>query len=80
MVKMIMHGCNGKMGQVITKIVKEDANAEIVAGIDKYINASVVDVVYSVVSLLHIFNTFAHKKLHKSKNRRFVHKNRRFSH
>ncbi len=36
MVKMIMHGCNGKMGQVITKIVKEDANAEIVAGIDTY--------------------------------------------
>ncbi len=36
MVKMIMHGCNGKMGQVITKIVKEDANVEIVAGIDKY--------------------------------------------
>ena len=36
MVKMIMHGCNGKMGQVITKIVKEDANAEIVAGIDKF--------------------------------------------
>ena len=36
MVKMIMHGCNGKMGQVITKIVREDANAEIVAGIDKY--------------------------------------------
>ena len=31
-----MHGCNGKMGQVITKIVKEDANAEIVAGVDKY--------------------------------------------
>jgi len=36
MVKLIMHGCNGKMGQVITKIVKEDENAEIVAGIDKY--------------------------------------------
>ena len=36
MVKIIMHGCNGKMGQVITKIVKEDSNAEIVAGIDKY--------------------------------------------
>jgi len=32
----MMHGCNGKMGQVITKIVKEDANAEIVVGIDKY--------------------------------------------
>ena len=36
MVKIIMHGCNGKMGQVVTKIVKEDAQAEIVAGIDKY--------------------------------------------
>ena len=36
MVRLIMHGCNGKMGQVITKIVKEDTNAEIVAGIDKY--------------------------------------------
>lgn len=31
-----MHGCNGKMGQVITRMVKEDANAQIVAGIDKY--------------------------------------------
>ena len=36
MVKIIMHGCNGKMGQVISKIVKEDSNAEMVAGIDKY--------------------------------------------
>lgn len=36
MVKIIMHGCNGKMGQVITGIVKEDENIEIVAGIDKY--------------------------------------------
>lgn len=29
-----MHGCNGKMGQTITNIVKEDDDAEIVAGID----------------------------------------------
>lgn len=36
MVRLIMHGCNGKMGQVITKIVKEDEHAEIVAGVDKY--------------------------------------------
>ena len=34
MVKIIMHGCNGHMGQVITNIVKEDSEAEIVAGID----------------------------------------------
>ena len=37
MVRLIMHGCNGKMGQVITKIVKEDSNAEIVAGVDTYL-------------------------------------------
>lgn len=36
MVKIIMHGCNGKMGQVISKIVKEDEDAQMVAGIDKY--------------------------------------------
>lgn len=36
MVRIIMHGCNGKMGQVITGIVKDDANAEIVAGIDVF--------------------------------------------
>lgn len=29
-----MHGCNGKMGQVITGIVAEDAEIEIVAGVD----------------------------------------------
>lgn len=36
MVKAIMHGCNGHMGQVITSICKEDENIEIVAGIDLY--------------------------------------------
>jgi 4-hydroxy-tetrahydrodipicolinate reductase len=34
MVKIIMHGCNGKMGQVITDMVKNDDTVEIVAGID----------------------------------------------
>ena len=34
MTRIIMHGCNGKMGQVITGICKEDAGVEIVAGID----------------------------------------------
>lgn len=36
MTKIIMHGCNGKMGQVITGLVREDEHAEIVAGIDMY--------------------------------------------
>lgn len=31
-----MHGCNGKMGQCITEICKQDNDVEIVAGIDVY--------------------------------------------
>lgn len=34
MTRVIMHGCNGAMGQTITKIASEDENVEIVAGID----------------------------------------------
>ncbi|MBR7090585.1 MAG: 4-hydroxy-tetrahydrodipicolinate reductase [Lachnospiraceae bacterium] len=34
MTRIIMHGCNGRMGQMITAIVKERSDAEIVAGID----------------------------------------------
>jgi len=36
MVKIIMHGCNGAMGQVITALAAEDKDIEIVAGIDLY--------------------------------------------
>lgn len=36
MTKIIMCGCNGHMGQVITSICKEDADVEIVAGVDLY--------------------------------------------
>ena len=34
MTKVIMHGCNGAMGQTITKIANDDEGVEIVAGID----------------------------------------------
>ncbi|PXV89081.1 dihydrodipicolinate reductase [Lachnotalea glycerini] len=34
MIKIIMHGCNGHMGQVISEIVKNDEFSTIVAGID----------------------------------------------
>ena len=34
MTRIIMHGCNGKMGQTITAIAKEDTEAKIVAGVD----------------------------------------------
>lgn len=36
MVKAIMHGCNGHMGQTISRIVEQDSDIEFVAGIDKY--------------------------------------------
>lgn len=34
MVRIIMNGCNGHMGQVISDLVSKDENAEIVAGVD----------------------------------------------
>lgn len=34
MIRLIMHGCNGKMGQVISNIVAADPDTELVAGID----------------------------------------------
>ena len=34
MIKIIMNGCNGKMGQVISRLVDEDEEAEIVCGVD----------------------------------------------
>ena len=34
MVRIIMHGCNGHMGQVISGLVEKDPEVEIVAGID----------------------------------------------
>ena len=40
MVRAIMHGCNGKMGQVITGLVKNDAEIEFVAGVDAYMGIS----------------------------------------
>ena len=36
MVDIIMYGCNGRMGQMITGIVADDPDARIVAGVDIY--------------------------------------------
>ncbi len=40
MVRIIMRGCNGHMGQVISELVGQDSECEIVAGIDIYNNKS----------------------------------------
>ena len=34
MIKVIMHGCNGRMGQTITELLRNDTEARIVAGVD----------------------------------------------
>ena len=34
MTKVIMHGCNGKMGQTISGLIAADEEIEIVAGVD----------------------------------------------
>ena len=36
MTKIILHGCNGRMGQMLTGLLKEDPEAEVVAGVDGY--------------------------------------------
>ena len=54
MIKAIMHGCNGKMGQVITGICKEDAGTEIVAGIDVYDGIKNDYPVFSNISLCNV--------------------------
>ena len=36
MTKIIMHGCNGKMGQVISGLLAADSEAELVAGVDAF--------------------------------------------
>lgn len=36
MVRIIMHGCNGKMGQVISGFLAADEEAKIVAGVDAF--------------------------------------------
>ena len=36
MTNIIMHGCNGKMGQMITNLIEADKDINIVAGVDAY--------------------------------------------
>lgn len=36
MIKVLMHGCNGRMGQMIVGLLKDDDEAEVVAGVDAF--------------------------------------------
>lgn len=37
MVRVLMHGCNGKMGQVISRMIAETEGMELVAGVDRFL-------------------------------------------
>ena len=50
MTKVILHGCNGRMGRVITNIVNKDDAVEIVAGIDVYTEIENDYPVYSAIN------------------------------
>lgn len=56
MTKVIMNGCNGKMGQCITEICAKDEEVEIVAGIDVYTG---IDNAYPVFTSLEECNVDA---------------------
>ncbi len=36
MIRVLMHGCNGKMGQVVTGLIEKEEDMEIVAGVDVF--------------------------------------------
>lgn len=38
MVRVLMHGCNGKMGQVISRMVAETEGVELAAGVDRFLD------------------------------------------
>ena len=38
MIKVLMHGCNGKIGQTIARIIKNHEGIEVVAGVDPNLN------------------------------------------
>lgn len=50
MINIVMHGCNGKMGQVISDIVAKDENLNMICGIDKFDDGHNPYPVYSELS------------------------------
>ena len=54
MTKIIMSGCSGRMGRVISDIVKEDVDAEIVAGVDVFDDGTLGYPVYKSISEVNV--------------------------
>ncbi len=49
MVRVILHGCNGKMGSVVTEMIAKEPEMEIVAGVDPYLGVARDYPVYPVI-------------------------------
>ena len=50
MTDILLHGCNGRMGQMIAGLLKEDSEARIVAGVDAYTGIENPFLVFSRIS------------------------------
>lgn len=50
MVKIMMHGCNGVMGQVISKIVEETEGAVMACGVDRVMMGTTI-ILYLQISM-----------------------------
>ena len=57
MVRIIMCGCNGKMGRVISDLAAEDTQVKIVAGVDFVTEQNYDYPVYSGIFLFHALFT-----------------------
>jgi len=51
MVNVILHGCNGKMGTMISELVEKDEKVQIVAGVDAYGQSKFSYPVYENIAL-----------------------------
>lgn len=50
MTKVLMHGCNGKIGRAITRLIKDQEDIEIVAGVDPYLEVPNAYPVFSTIN------------------------------
>ncbi len=50
MTKILLHGCNGKVGQTIVRLIKDDDTLKLIAGIDPNINAANEFPVFSTIA------------------------------
>lgn len=50
MIKMMLHGCNGKIGRAITRLVHNEKNLEIVVGIDPFLDVPNTYPVFPTIS------------------------------